>query len=177
MRFKNFELKIGKSQEKPDRDAAEADDAPITQMAGLQEQLNNRTKNLEETEQQLRELSDAMKAPEEDENATPKPHGPLSELTIEAEDERTAEDAEIDILLGEDEKEVKVLEVEASAAAPAEVEKEPQKEEDDSLNSLFSQDEEEENPLASLINSLPDVTARELLDDLQEIKEIIQEGH
>jgi hypothetical protein len=43
------------------------------------------------------------------------------------------------------------------------------------LNSLFSTDEEEENPLAALINNLPDVTARELLDDLDEIHRIIKE--
>jgi hypothetical protein len=47
---------------------------------------------------------------------------------------------------------------------------------DDSLSNLFNQDEEEENPLAALINSLPDVSAQELLDDLQEIKDIIRDG-
>ena len=69
--------------------------------------------------------------------------------------------------------------------APAEAEKEPanteaEKEpstekEDDSINSLFNQEDDEVNPLANLINSLPDVTAQELLDDLGEIKEIIRE--
>ena len=43
------------------------------------------------------------------------------------------------------------------------------------LNSLFSMNEEEENPLAALINSLPDVTVRELMDDLDEIHRIIKE--
>jgi hypothetical protein len=71
---------------------------------------------------------------------------------------------------------VKIVEVGAGAAAPAEAEKEPAKEEEsDSLNSLFSQEDDEENPLAALINSLPDVTVEELLADLQEIKEVIQE--
>ena len=45
----------------------------------------------------------------------------------------------------------------------------------DGFNNLFSNDEEEENPLANLINSLPDVTVQELLDDLQEIKEILKD--
>jgi hypothetical protein len=43
------------------------------------------------------------------------------------------------------------------------------------LNSLFAMDEEVENPLAALIASLPDVTIRELLDDLDEIHRIIKE--
>jgi hypothetical protein len=65
------------------------------------------------------------------------------------------------------------------AVAPVAEIKEEKKEEKpddaDSLNKLFSSDEEEENPLASLINSLPDVTARELMDDLAEIQRIIKE--
>ena len=83
------------------------------------------------------------------------------------------------------------MEVGSGATAPAEAAtvkeltkeeggKEGKKQEEpevDSLNNLFSQDEEEENLLANLINSLPEVTAQELLDDLQEINEIIREGH
>jgi hypothetical protein len=45
----------------------------------------------------------------------------------------------------------------------------------DSLNNLFSHDEEEENLLASLVRSLPDVAASELLDDIKEIKGIIED--
>jgi hypothetical protein len=45
----------------------------------------------------------------------------------------------------------------------------------DSINSLFSQDEEEENLLANLVRSLPDVAASELLDDIKEIKGIIED--
>jgi hypothetical protein len=69
---------------------------------------------------------------------------------------------------------------EASAAPekPGETEKEIKPDAggvDDSLNNLFSDQEEEENPLANLIKSLPDVTAGELIDDLKEIKGIIKE--
>ena len=46
---------------------------------------------------------------------------------------------------------------------------------DDSLGNLFSSQEEEVNPLANLINSLPDVTVQELVDDLNEIRGIINE--
>ena len=66
-----------------------------------------------------------------------------------------------------------------TAAAPAAPEKEDKKEDNkedaDSLNKLFSTQEDEENPLASLINSLPDVSVRELMDDLAEIQRIIKE--
>jgi hypothetical protein len=186
MRLKGFEslknLKIGKSKEKPDVETAEAGDTPSAQEAGLEEQLNHRTQDLVATEQQLKELSSTMNASEKDEETPPQPHGPLSELTVGPEDEQMDEEIDASALLGEAEEEVKIVEVGAGAAAPAEAEKEPaeelaKEEESDSFNSLFSQEEEEENPLAALINSLPDVTAQELLYDLQEIKEIMQERH
>ena len=172
MRFKSF--KIGKSKEKPDRDTAEVSDALTTPIAGLEEQVDNKTKELEATEQELKELSDTAKDSEADKDAPPQPHGPLSELSVEPGDELIDEETDIGTLLGEADEQVKVAE--AEAAAPAEAEKQPAtEEENDSLDSLFSQEEEEANPLANLINSLPDVTAQELLDDLQEIKEIIRE--
>lgn len=182
MRFKSF--KIGKSKEQPDKDTAEAGDTLTAQIADMEEQVNNKTKELEATEQELKELSDTAKVSEEDEDTPPQPHGPLDELTVTPEDELLDVD-DIGALLGEADEGLKVVEVAAGAAAPAEAKKEPANEEaekepsnekeDDSINSLFSQEEEEVNPLANLINSLPDVTAQELLDDLGEIKEIIRE--
>ena len=182
MRLKGFEslknLKIGRPKEKPDGDTAEAGDNHATQIANLEEELNHRTKDLEATKQQLRELSNTMNGSEKDEETPPQPHGPLSELTVEPDDKLMDEETDVDTLLGEADEEAKIVEVEvgAGAAAPAEAEKEPAKEEEtNSFNSLFSQEDDEENPLAALINSLPDVTAQELLYDLQEIKEIMQE--
>jgi len=182
-------FKIGKSQEKPENDTAEADDMLTTQIADMEEQVNNKTKELEATEQELKELSDTAKVSEEDEDTPPKPHGPLDELTVTPEDELfdTGEETDVGALLGEADEGLKMVEVAAGAAAPAEAseepavaeagaEKEPANEkEDDLINSLFSQEDEDVNPLANLINSLPDVTAQELLDDLGEIKEIIRE--
>ncbi len=176
MRFKSF--KIGKSKEKPDRDTAEVSDALTTPIAGMEEQVDNKTKELETTGQELKELSDTAKDSEADKDAPPQPHGPLSELSIEPGDELLDEETALGTLFGEADEQVKVVEAaaEAGAAAPAEAEKQPATEEEsDSLDSLFSQEEDEVNPLANLINSLPDVTAQELLDDLQEIKEIIRE--
>jgi len=176
MRFKSF--KIGKSKEEPDRDTAEVSDTLTTTIAGLEEQVDNKTEELEATEQELKELSDTAKDSEADKDAPPQPHGPLSELSVEPGDEPIDEETDIGTLLGEADEQVKVVEAEAEAgaAAPAEAEKQPATEEEsDSLDSLFNQEEDEVNPLANLINSLPDVTAQELLDDLQEIKEIIRE--
>ena len=45
----------------------------------------------------------------------------------------------------------------------------------DDFSSLFSDEEEEINPLSNLINSLPEVSAQELLNELEEIKGIIRE--
>ena len=50
-------------------------------------------------------------------------------------------------------------------------------EDGDSISNLFSDDEEEENPLAGLITSLPDVTARELLDEVQEVEAMVRQWH
>lgn len=45
----------------------------------------------------------------------------------------------------------------------------------DGFSNLFSNEEEEVNPLANLISSLPEVSAEELINELEEIKNIIQE--
>jgi len=47
----------------------------------------------------------------------------------------------------------------------------------DSIADLFSDDEEEENPLAGLITSLPDVTARDLLGEAQEVETMVRQWH
>lgn len=209
MRFKSF--KMGNPNKKPEEDKAEPDDATVTKVAGIEEKINNKIKDLEKTEQQLKGLSEVSKDPEEGDDALPKPHGPLSELTVETGDELLDEDTKEDIgnLLDETDEEVTIVEVSTKAAKATETEKtssetvnpaeteelntetaqvaeenepkqevetEPEKEDDsNSFNNLFSSEEEEVNPLANLINSLPDVTVHELLDDLQEINEIMQE--
>lgn len=45
----------------------------------------------------------------------------------------------------------------------------------DDFSNLFSDEEEESNPLSNLINAMPEVSAQELVDQLEEIKEIIRE--
>ena len=84
-------FKIGKSKEVPDRDAAAVDDSNTRQVA---DHINKRTKNLKAAEQQLIELSDTANDPEKEEDATPRPHKPLAELTIEPEEAPVKEEAE-----------------------------------------------------------------------------------
>lgn len=174
MRFKSF--KIGKSKEKPEEDAVEAGDTAAPQEAETEEQLNNKADDLEKTAQLSEGTSDAANDSEEDKDAPPQPHGPLSELSVEPEDDLTYDDTDVGAPAEDTGEAAKVVEVGAAAAPPAEAEKETkQEDESDSLSNLFSNDEEEVNPLASLINALPDVTAQELIDDLHEINEIIRE--
>jgi hypothetical protein len=196
MRFKSF--KTDKSDKKPEEDKVEPGDTTVTKVSGMEKKINNKTKDLEKTAKQLKGLSETLKDSEEGDDALPRPHGPLSELTVEQGDELLDQDATEDIsnLLDETDEEVTVVEVSAKTATPAETEElnteavaqvveneskqeveiEPEQEDDsDSFNNLFSNEEEEVNLLANLISSLPDVTAYELLDDLREISEIIQE--
>jgi hypothetical protein len=173
MRFMNF--KIGKSKEKPEKDAG-TDDTIATQEAEIKEQTKNNTKDPKAAAKQSKEPSDTSNDSEEGEETPPQPHGPLSELSVDPNDKSADEDIDIDAQTEEASEEVEVVKVSAEATAPAEAEKATaEAQESDSLSNLFSDDEEEENPLANLINSLPDVTTQELLDDLKEIKEIIQE--
>ncbi len=165
MRLKSF--KIGKA-----KDNTDGDTAPSV------EPVNNKTEDVEVTEQQLSELTDAATGSEEDEDTPPQPHGPLDELTIGPEDQLLEADDEVEVstMFGKPEEEVKVVEVEATEVSATEAQKEPVEDEDsNSLKGLFSDDEEEENPLANLINSMPDVNAQELVNELEEIKEIIKE--
>lgn len=188
MRFKSFQ--IGKSKEKPENDE-EASDTLVTQITNLEEQVSGKTQELEEAEHQLKELSNIVQVSEEVKGVPPKPHGPLGELTVEPEEQslNLDEDTDTSTLVEEFDEEAPVVEVikaesatttedqkEAEATAAAEPEKEASNNvEDDSLTSLFSQEEEEVNPLATLINSLPDVTPQELIEDLHELKEIMGE--
>jgi len=196
MRFGVF--KIGKAKEKPDRDTIETEDAPADRIA---DHKKNRAKSLKEAEQQLIELTETVNVSEKLEDV-PKPHGPLVELTIEPEEELVSEEKDEPVEakkvagtpVGKAEEKVVIAKAAApakaatessapaKAAAPAEAaakaedKKTTATAEKDDLNDLFSQEDDEVNPLANLINSLPDVTAQELIDDLQEIKEIILEA-
>jgi hypothetical protein len=203
MRFKGLKgFTIGKSKEKPEDENVNTNNATAAQIAEMEEKISSRTKGLEDTAQKLQDLNEAVEKPKEDEDSRPKPHGPLSELSVEPEDQTMDVDLDADVstsdLLDEDgaetpvieanelkledadaspsNDEVKVVEVNSEEATPAAEKTEPKPDDaGDSFNNLFDDEEEEVNPLANLINSLPDVTPQELLDDLDEIKEIMKE--
>jgi hypothetical protein len=178
MKFKGF--KIGKSKEKNGDENATAGGATVTQIAELEEHLNGQTDNLKQTEKKLKKLSGKVGDTENTEDVIAKPHGPIGELSVEPEDDLAIEastaDEDVDVVPEESDEKVKLVEVTAETTTPPPAEKEEKVEATgDSLDKLFSDDEEEENPLASLIRSLPDVDVNELIDDLKEIKDIIKD--
>ena len=82
-------------------------------------------------------------------------------------------------IVEESQEQVKLVEVnteEETASAEAEPSPAPESEAGISpLNNLFDDEEEEDNPLANLIKSMPDYTTQEITDDLKELQRIIQE--
>lgn len=143
-------------------------DSLADQAASLEETLNERTKDLEKTEEQLVKLSNSAGSSDGDKDAPVQPHKPKAELLVEEKEETStkgketstkgketpAADNDLSILLGKDDEE---------------------EGKNDSLSNLFGQEEEEVNPLAGLIASLPDVTAVELLNEAQETSAMIRE--
>jgi len=189
MKFGGF--KIGKSNEGKGKENAISGGGAATQIAELEEQLNGRTDNLKQTEVKLKNLSNINKNGKDSDAVPVLPHGPIGELTLEPEVDlaglTAVVDEETDTTPEVSTDTIKLVEVKVEPGAPAVVKKvadipppAPAKEvkpdpSGDSLNSLFSHDEEEEDLLASLVKSLPDVTASELLDDINEIKGIIED--
>ena len=118
----------------------------------------------EKTEEELRQFSDTVNSSDEDkdeaeiEDVLAQPESEISDRPRKGPED---EEKDLSILLGN---------------ADEEEEGEQENEgESDSLSNLFNQDEEVINPLMDLIASLPDVTARELLAEAQEVSAIILE--
>jgi hypothetical protein len=123
------------------------------------------------------------------------PHPPLQELSLEAEDTSEQPATQDGAAPAEEEGEpIKLVEVHpavpAASAAPAvpaaapppalDAKKEPPKKNDPmdlsaSISNIFTDTDDEDNPLINLIRSLPDVAATELIDDLKEINDIIKD--
>ena len=153
------------------------------QIAEMKQRLAGRTKDLEAAKTQLSGLSRPVDDDDDDDEEPVGPHPPLQELTLEDIDE----DEDDDFVLSPDvpgETPVKVVSAKVPGAEASEEEdtEEDEDEEEldaggdgDDLKNLFSEDEEEDHPLANLINFLPDVSVQELVDDIEEIKSIIKE--
>ena len=126
-----------------------------------------------------------------------RPHAPLQELSLDNGGGDGVADAispEEGALPAEEEGEpIKVVEVQVDPAAthappPAPVAPAPATPKKDagtkdagpmdlaaSISNIFTNVDDEENPLANLIKVLPDVAATELLNDLKEINDIIKD--
>ncbi len=175
MLFKGF--KFGKSKdggkEKP------AGDNKTAHIAGMEEHLKDRTNNLMQTEKKLKRLSNKVSDIAPTDVPSVQPHGPIEELTLVPEninDEAEPNEKITGAALEENVEDDKLIEAQTESEAPVPVEKGKKTDLDaDSLRALFTHEEEEENPLVNLINSLPDISVDELTEDLKEIKDIIRD--
>jgi hypothetical protein len=201
MRRKSFKgLSHGKMKEKEKESGVVIEGATAEQLAEMQKRMDGRKKEMEDATKQLRGLI-VPREPEEDEEETIGPHGPIQELTIEdipeddddllitpADDEESTDIEEPDLV----ETTLEATEPESAegndlkdlAEVAEEIEDEDEEEKDgekdgldlsDSFDGLFDEEESDENPLANLINNLPDVSAQELIDDIEDIRQIIKE--
>ena len=172
-------LKFGKKKDK-EKGNPPVDDAAVTHIADLEEQLKDRTDGLAQAEKKLKKFSDKVNGLGETDVLLEHPHGPIGELTIEPVDSLsgvdTDEQEDTDTKLEGEPEDANPVEAESESKPSLKAKKTVKSNLDaDSLKALFTSEEEEENPLASLINSLPDITVDELVDDLKEIKDIIRD--
>jgi hypothetical protein len=197
MRIKAFKnLSIGKLRDRDRKAPSGVKDEPAPEITEIEDKIKEKTGDDARGGERTQETSPQAKITPGADDIHVRPHGPAAELTVEPEDPKQDIDLTLDelddnsISLGG---EIKISEVGESVSTPKEgpaadvpdpavpevkledTEKSQPDENNDSLNNLFSDQEEEENPLASLVAALPDVTVQELMDDLEEIKRIIRE--
>lgn len=151
------------------------EEALVTQINNLEGMVNKRTRDLEEAKEQLKKLYGPPHAGEKaEDNAEDKaealltrPNQSASKSAGRQTGEEQDEEKELDNILekvgGEKAEEPKSEETEEAG------------EEQSDADNFFGEMEEEENPLAGLISSLPDVNIEELLHDVEEIKELATE--
>jgi hypothetical protein len=204
MRFKPLKnAKPGKTKEppEPEPDDDEFKVIAANRIADMEKRIHIKTKDLEKKAQQIQGLSPKADQANSNGDIATGPHEPLGELTLETDENINSVMSLADIAdddeSEEDDEVIKLVEVKAAKAAPPEKDEEEEEppvktgvdtkgpsgkndeikldDSGDSLNDLFNREEDEENPLANLIKSLPDVTAQELIDDIKEIEGIINE--
>jgi len=151
------------------QEAAPAGDTLVTEIAEMGDRVNQRAKDLEMTEVELRDLARSAENAEGDEVQLQdvfQTNQPRSEPASSPGEESSGGGEDLSSVFGKGDEEEK-----------EEKDEEEEKDEDlnDSLSNLFDQEEEEVNPLLGLVASLPDVTAQALLDELLEVKEIMRE--
>jgi len=177
MLFKGLKFSKKKNNEKG---KPPGDNIAVTHMAEMEEELKDRTDGLAQAEKKLKALSDKVNVLGETE-VIPEHHlKPIEELSIEPVDSLigvdTDEQGDIDAKIEEEPEDANPVEAALESKSSLKTEKTAKSSMDaDSLKALFTSEEEEENPLSSLINSLPDISIDELMDDLKEIKDIIRD--
>lgn len=198
MKLKNFKgLPGSKPKEKDAESGVIIEGTTAEQLAEMQKRLDSRKKNMEDATRQIMGLA-AIPDIDIDDEALIGPHGPILELTVEDipdDDEdllgpideattKTGAPQLIELTTAETPSSEEDSELKAMMDVPVHNSEENEEEGEaadeksdlsDSFSDLFGNDEDEEDPLANLIKNLPDVSAQELLDDIEEIKGIIQE--
>ncbi len=210
---KNLSIKKKEGKAVPEDVLIESTSAE--QIAEMKKRLANRTRDLEEAQNRLKDLKQSPGEDEEAVDADGKPAGPhpplqelsLDDIQLDDSDEDPQFDSVVDggnpvqmVDMTKPEPVVKPAEeglnlesVPAAGSAGGSAADDDDEDDDeaasgdlddlsldaaddsDDLSNLFSQEEEEEHPLANLINFLPDVSVQELVDDIEEIKSIIKE--
>jgi len=152
--------------ERPGEGTAEAEETLVKQISGLEEMVSQRTRELEDAKVQLSQLSTVVEGTDGTEEKAlveelfTQPNQPAGESPVPTEEGAPAEEKEPDALLTETEEKGE--------------EKPGSEGESDMLSDIFSQEDEEENPLVGLISTLPDVAAAELLDEAKEVEKMMQ---
>ena len=158
-------------KKEPDEGTAETEDVLVSQPTGPEEMDNEQASDSEKIQIkdprpniQPGQLINAVEGSEEDEvqveDLFEQPNKPEGELSVQVEKVPPVEDKDLIALLGKEDEEK---------------EKQENEGDDMSFSSLFGEEEAEENPLMGLINSFPDVTAQELLEEAKEVKTMAHE--
>jgi len=166
----------------PEENTTGAEDALVDQITDLEEMVNKRTRELEEARQQLNQLASTEGCDKSDEKQVVQP---VSTLEVSDKDEpqveelfsrpnQLADEQPVESVEKEPSGEVKAPEVAVAQAGGEAETKEPSGGgESNAFSDIFGGEEEEENPLMGLIESLPDAGAEELLAEVKEINEMI----
>lgn len=151
--------------EQTDEKADREEDTLVVQVTDSEEPADKGTSELKAVGQQLDGLFETKDSKDEDDSEVQKKAVPAQILDLDTE---PAVEPEKEPPGGD-----KNLNIQLETADTEKVEPEGEAE-TDMLSNIFSDEDEEVNPLMGLISSLPDVTAEELLADMQGIKTIIR---
>jgi len=156
--------------ETPAEDSADGKDPLVTQITSLEELVSKRTRDLEEAKKQLSELHEATGIPDEEDDSDDLP---ISELFVQPNQMKGEPPAAAAV-----EPPVVLTDTEPLPEKATVAEGKPEDSAaNEAMSGFFSSDEEEENPLTGLIDSLPEVTAEELVEEARQVTAMLREWH